>query len=103
MLRMLSIAVVAIINVYTTYQALHIPSLTGAEALCCSSYGGGNIPILVYNVACSGSENALVYCPLGSYNRRCDHDDDAAVVCNPSEVIIILCSLALTSPSLMIV
>ncbi|XP_030852008.1 deleted in malignant brain tumors 1 protein isoform X3 [Strongylocentrotus purpuratus] len=50
-----------------------------------ASYGQGSGSILLDNLACTGAESNLLYCPhsgVGSHN--CGHSEDAGVVCSSS-------------------
>ena len=53
----------------------------GATAYSNAYFGQGSGPILLDNVACSGSENALVNCSFDSHTGDCYHSDDAGVRC----------------------
>ena len=53
--------------------------------------GGGSGPIYLDEVACTGSENALLACtssPIGTHN--CGHSEDAGVQCLPGIHILSL-------------
>ena len=60
--------------------------------------GGGSGPIYLDEVACTGSENALLACtssPIGTHN--CGHSEDAGVQCLPGTMYthsLIPCSFA---------
>ncbi|XP_065814388.1 deleted in malignant brain tumors 1 protein-like isoform X1 [Labrus bergylta] len=50
-------------------------------------FGKGTDPILLDNVACSGSERSLLDCQHDGYqNHDCTHDEDAGVVCSHAEL-----------------
>ena len=64
------------------------PSSIGVTALCCAHHGSGNLPIVFTYVACNGSEHTLASCNKDLYYYHyCGHDEDAAVSCNPGEMI----------------
>ncbi|KAM6994300.1 scavenger receptor cysteine-rich domain-containing protein DMBT1-like [Tautogolabrus adspersus] len=50
-----------------------------------ASFGKGTDPILLDDVACSGSERSLTDCQHGGYQiHNCEHQEDAGVVCSAS-------------------
>ena len=54
---------------------------TDATAYSFARYGQGSGPILLDNVACTGTENALVNCTYDSDTSDCSHFEDAGVLC----------------------
>ena len=61
---------------------MHKLFLTGATALSSAAFGQGTGPILLDDVACSGTETRLWDCPnrgVGVHN--CGHSEDASVRC----------------------
>jgi len=57
-------------------------SLEGAIALFSATFGQGDGPIFLDNVACIGNESKLAECQhLGIASHNCTHTKDAAVVC----------------------
>ena len=51
-----------------------------------SYFGEGTGPVLLDEVACSGSEDRLVDCPHAGWGvQNCAHGEDAGVVCQPQE------------------
>jgi len=58
----------------------------GAIALFSATFGQGDGPIFLDNVACIGNESKLAECQhLGIASHNCTHTKDAAVVC-PGEI-----------------
>ncbi len=60
------------------------PFILGANPRSQAFFGQGSGPILLDNVACSGTETRLIDCPanpIGIHN--CVHSEDAGVVCQP--------------------
>lgn len=55
----------------------------GAVARTTAYYGRGTIPILMDDVACSGTESKLKDCAHSSHTLDCNHGDDAGVTCQP--------------------
>ncbi|XP_041672888.1 deleted in malignant brain tumors 1 protein-like isoform X2 [Cheilinus undulatus] len=52
-----------------------------------SLYGEGRDPILLDNVACSGSERTLTECRHNGFrNHNCGHSEDASVVCSNIQI-----------------
>ena len=54
---------------------------TDATAYLSARYGQGSGPIHLDNVACTGTENALVNCTYDSDTSDCFHFEDAGVLC----------------------
>ena len=54
---------------------------TDATAYLYARYGQGSGPILLDDVACTGTENALVNCTYDSSTSDCSHYEDAGVLC----------------------
>ena len=70
---------------YFSVRPYSMPVLSiilGAIALPSATYGRGNDPIFLDNVACSGEESRLLDCGNnGIAYENCDHDQDAGVKC----------------------
>ena len=47
-------------------------------------FGLGTGPIAITNVACTGTEDALINCTFVYQNFQCAHSEDAAVKCFPN-------------------
>ena len=63
---------------------LHYSLNTGAQAVSFAAYGQGTGPILLDDVACTGTEARLIECrasPITIHN--CVHFEDASVRCQP--------------------
>lgn len=46
------------------------------------NYGGGQGPIWLHDVTCTGSERDLMYCAHGDWGKgQCIHDEDVALEC----------------------
>ena len=59
---------------------------TGAVAVPGNNFNGGNGPIWLNNVMCTGTESKLIRCPSSELGlANCGHDNDAGVIC-PSEI-----------------
>ena len=54
---------------------------TDATAYLFARYGQGTGPIHMDNVACTGTENALLNCTYDSDSSDCYHFEDAGVLC----------------------
>ena len=62
------------------YELHFLP--TGATALSSATFGQGTGPILLDDVACSGSETRLLDCPNSGIGvNNCFHSEDAGVRC----------------------
>ena len=46
-----------------------------------AAFGQGNLPILLDDVSCDGSESTLTSCAYDSHTADCNHADDAGVTC----------------------
>ena len=55
--------------------------ITGAAAYLNARYGQGSGPILMDDVACTGTENGLIDCNFDNTTGDCSHSEDAAVRC----------------------
>ena len=60
-------------------------SQTGAQTLNDAFFGPGRGPIHLGGLQCAGTEGILTECRNGSVDG-CTHNNDAAVVCQPSEL-----------------
>ena len=47
-------------------------------------FGQAQLPILLDDVSCTGSESRLVDCPYDSNTGDCSHSQDAGTRCHPS-------------------
>ena len=54
---------------------------TAATAYSNAFYGQGTGPILMDNVACTGSESGLINCAFDNNTGDCRHSEDAGVRC----------------------
>ena len=54
---------------------------TGATVYSNARYGSGTGPIVLSNVACTGTETSILDCPAGNVPASCTHSDDAALMC----------------------
>ena len=52
-----------------------------ATAYSSAFYGRGTGPILMDNVACTGSESGLINCNFDNHTGDCSHSEDAGVRC----------------------
>ena len=84
------------VNVGINYLSILLPSddCIDAQAVSFAAYGQGTGPILLDDVACTGTETRLIECrgsPITTHN--CVHAEDASVRCQapPSACIIIIC------------
>ena len=57
------------------------PFCLGATSQCCAAYGRGTGDIVFYDFMCSGSEQSLFDCSLGTNLGSCHHGDDVGVTC----------------------
>lgn len=58
-----------------------LPCCTDPVALPRARFGRGNdVPILLDDVRCTGTESRLIDCPYNA-NHNCDHSEDASVNC----------------------
>ena len=69
---------------YISHYLLH----TDATAYSFARYGRGTGPIHLDNVACTGTENALVNCTYDSDTSDCFHFEDASVLCQREHSVI---------------
>ena len=60
--------------------------LTGAVAYTYAYFGQGTGPILLDDVACSGSESRLINCRYDSNTYDCRHYKDAGVRCQGKKI-----------------
>ena len=61
---------------------------TDATAYSFARYGQGTGPIHLDNVACTGTEDALVNCTYDSDTSDCSHFEDASVLCQREHSVI---------------
>lgn len=52
-----------------------------------AAFGQGNLPILLDDVSCSGSESTLTSCSYDSNTADCSHADDAGVKCQHGNIL----------------
>ena len=57
---------------------------TDVEAINNISFGETQLPILLDDVSCTGSESRLLDCPYNSNTSDCSHSQDAGTRCHPS-------------------
>ena len=68
-------------SIHATLWNAFIFFTTDATAYSFARYGQGSGPIHLDNVACTGTENALVNCTYDSDTSDCSHFEDAGVLC----------------------
>ena len=57
-----------------------------AQGLCCARYGQGfDLPIVLDDVRCVGTENSLGECAHRTFHN-CGHSEDASVICQSGNV-----------------
>ena len=61
-----------------------IMHVSGSIARTRAYFGRGTAPILLDDVACTGTESRLVYCRYDSITSDCSHSEDAGVTCQAS-------------------
>ena len=61
--------------IYTTKPTADAMAFSNAR------FGRGSGAIVLDNVACTGSEERLIYCPYDSHTADCSHSEDAGVRC----------------------
>ena len=54
-------------------------------------FGQAQLPILLDDVACTGSESRLVDCPYDNNTGDCSHSQDAGTRCHPSMFVLVCC------------
>ena len=64
------------------YKFMSIP--TEVFAYTNAHFGQAQLPILLDDVSCTGSESRLVDCPYDSNTGDCSHSQDAGTRCHPS-------------------
>ena len=52
-----------------------------------ASFGVGEGPVYMDDVACRGNENSLTECMAINSAVHCGHDEDAGVICNGMSII----------------
>ena len=78
------------------YYGLYIDAIAYSNA----HYGQGTGPILLDNLACTGTEYNLTSCSYDSDTSDCTHYEDAGVHCNTTceySVVCILCCKCMVS------
>ena len=66
--------------------SLHI--ILGIVAFSSAQYGQGSGPILIDDIACTGTETSLQSCTYDSNTEDCSHAEDAGVRCHSCELYI---------------
>ena len=72
------------ITVCSTFIPLYF---TDATAYLSARFGQGTGPIHLDNVACTGTEDALVHCAYVSDSSDCFHFEDAGVLCQGKQLV----------------
>ena len=72
------------ITVCNTFILLYF---TDATAYSSARFGQGTGPIHLDNVACTGTEDALVHCAYVSDSSDCFHFEDAGVLCQGKQLV----------------
>ena len=77
---------------YSVLQLIFIKYHADAEAVCCATFGQGTgeQTILPHNFHCTGGERNLSQCRT-SGSSRCNHRQDAGVICSKNYVIAYYC------------
>lgn len=60
----------------------------GISVFSSSQYGQGSGPILIDDIACSGTETSLQSCTYDSNTGDCSHVEDAGVRCHSCELSV---------------
>ena len=66
------------------YTIIQLSISTEVLAYANAPFGQAQLPILLDDVSCTGSESRLVDCPYDSNTGDCSHSQDAGTRCHPS-------------------
>jgi len=69
-------------------HAIHTDPIAYGNA----AFGQAALPILLDDLACSGSELQLIYCSYDSITTDCSHSEDAGVRCQHGKTCIECCT-----------